>query len=124
MGRLNVMFGDTIGAPLRRFIKNVRSSLYRKLPVEYRQRSDSTVEWRERFGEADFDRVGRFLRIYCGAFLFPESDAARLRPDDKPIEIYRMLHAHWPVDQMEFETFHLRLRREFSVDFTVDDFEH
>jgi len=104
-------------------MKSVGEFLSRKLPEPYGHRADATRSWVERFGLAEAERIGRFLRLYCGAFLFRESDAIRLRPDDKPIDIYRLFHAHRPVDQMEFEMFHLRLKRQFSIEFTAADFE-
>ena len=104
-------------------MKSIGDFLSRKLPEQYRHRTDATSSWVERFGVPETERVGRFLRLYCGAFLFRESDAVRLRPDDKPIDIYRQFHAHWPVDQMEFETFDLRLKRQFCIELTSADFE-
>ena len=108
---------------IQQFMKSVGNFLSRELPVEYSHRNDASGSWIERFGEAEMERVGRFLRLYCGAFLFRENDAVRLQPADRPMDIYRRVHAHWPVDQMEFETFHLRLKRQFGVDFTPADFE-
>ena len=104
-------------------MKRVDDFLSRKLPEQYGHRTDSIGSWAERFGPAETERIGRFLRLYCGAFLFRESDAVRLHPDDKPIDIYRQFHAHRPVDQMEFETFHLRLKRQFRIEFSSADFE-
>jgi hypothetical protein len=108
---------------IKQFMKRVDGFLSRKLPEQYGHRTDATSCWVERFGPAETERIGGFLRLYCGAFLFRESDAVRLRPDDKPIDIYRQFHARRPVDQMEFETFHLRLKRQFCIEFTSADFE-
>ena len=119
---MKILFG--LVSWIKQSKKRVDDFLSRKLPEEYRHRNDATIYWLERFGQPETERIGRFLHLYCGAFLFRDRDAVRLHPDDKPMDIYRRVHSHCPVDQMEFETFHLRLKRQFRVEFTAADFEH
>jgi hypothetical protein len=82
------------------------------------------IRWRRRFPDASPNSIRSFLALFADAFVFPTKYKNRLRPNDRVMDIYRLLYPPgWlTVDAMEIETLASELERKYG--FTLEDEWH
>jgi hypothetical protein len=79
---------------------------------KYAARSCQGRAWKQAFPTARKEEIREFLGLFVGAFALPSRLKLRLRPDDRPVEIYDIVTAG--IDSMEFESFSVDLEKRFG----------
>ena len=90
----------------------------RRMMRSYWSRVCTGIEWRRRFPQASKDDIRGFLKAFVDAFGFSRSRRLRFKPEDRVMDIYRMLHPpKWTLaDSMELESLGLRLQKDYGID--------
>lgn len=80
------------------------------------ERGPRRSDWESLFSSAQMPTVERILALVGNAFLLREGDTWKLRPDDKPVEIYRAIYPKGSLaDALELETLVGALEDEFLL---------
>ena len=77
--------------------------------------------WKSVFPTAKKAEIRDFLGAFIDGFALPRRLKLKLSPEDKPIDIYRIVSAG--IDSFEFESFGMELERKFGkgLDEKMDD---
>jgi len=76
------------------------------------------IRWRRRFPESPKTEIREFLSTLVDAFGFRQSRRCCFSPDDKLMDVYRALYPPGSIaDNMELETFSLKLEKRYGIDF-------
>jgi propanediol dehydratase small subunit len=75
-------------------------------------------QWKKRFPAAPKSEIRDFLRMFVEAFGFRDSRKLCFTPDDRVMDVYRILYPpKWSaVDFMELETFVESFQRAYGID--------
>jgi hypothetical protein len=83
----------------------------------YWDRACTGFQWRRRFPESPKTEIREFLSMFVDAFAFRQSQRCCFSPDDRVMEIYRMLYPDkFMADALELETLASHLRKRYGVD--------
>lgn len=89
-----------------------------RLPQSLRRRACQGRAWRKAFPAAHKEEIRRFLRVFASAFSFKPADMLKFHPDDRPLEVYRLLYPRaWTPDSLELETLASAIEAEYQLDF-------
>jgi hypothetical protein len=81
-------------------------------------RSCMGIRWRRRFPNSPKTEIREFLSTLVDAFGFRQSRRCCFSPDDKLMDVYRALYPPGSIaDNMELETFSLKLEKRYGIDF-------
>jgi len=84
----------------------------------YWSRACTGGHWRGHFPRASKSEIRQFLDVFTGAFGFSRSRRLHFRPEDRVIDIYRILYPpKWTLaDSMELESFAEDFRKTYGID--------
>lgn len=86
------------------------------LPKKYKDRKCEGIAWKKEFPLSSSDDIRAFLSFFVEAFAFKDHHKLKFQPDDKLLDIYKLLYPHkWQADAMEFETLADDLKSKYSL---------
>ncbi|MDP5136516.1 hypothetical protein ORJ04_11215 [Rheinheimera baltica] len=89
------------------------------LPKKYKDRKCEGRAWKKAYPLSPSDEIRSFLSVFVGAFAFNDQHKLKFNPNDKLIDIYKLLYPHkWQADVMEFETLADDLKFKYNLSFT------
>ena len=85
------------------------------LPAKIKGRKCQGAAWRSAFPDMPKQAIREYLSLFVDAFAFRKTDRLQFSPDDKIIEIYRLVYPNrWVPDGLELETFANVLDKRFG----------
>ena len=96
----------------------VGSVISRRAYSRFSGRESSIDEWRRAFPGVADSECDEFLAAFVDAFSLRRADAAKFRPDDTVLAIYRARYPRWwsMGDSMEIEHLSIELGRRYGLD--------
>ena len=96
----------------------VGSVISRRAYSRFSARESSVEEWRRAFPGVADSKLHEFLVAFVDAFSLRKGDAAKFRPDDEVLAIYRAKYPRWwsMGDTMEIENLSIELGRRYGLD--------
>ncbi len=90
----------------------------RRADSRFSGRDSSIDEWRRAFPGVADSKCDEFLAAFVDAFSLRRADAAKFRPDDEVLAIYRAKYPpRWSMgDCMEIENLSIELDRRYGLD--------